>query len=130
MIFHIDNLVNFLVPLLSCKHSDFSIGTLWIVHIVSTKSHANLSVCSVHYFNHILSSFELFTYVFGPCWCHHWGKVFLSEKVFSCIEQLILQSHERAPPVQFFLDQAKVSVVSFFWTLQNLHPSNWNHFRI
>ena len=71
-----------------------SIRTLRLIHIVPQPSHTNLSVCSVHYVNYLVSQCELFFHVFGPCGYQHWGKILFSSKVFCCIDQLIPQSHQ------------------------------------
>ena len=91
---HIENLLKLLVLLFSCKMSDLSIRTLRPVHIVPQQSHTNLSVCSVHYFNYLVSQFELFIHVFGHCKYQHWRQNFPSSKVFCRIDQLNPQSHK------------------------------------
>ena len=89
-----DNLLKFFVLLLPREESDLSISTHWLVHIVLQQSRTNLSVCSVHYVNHLVSHFELFIHVVGLCCYRHWGKVFFCTKVFCCYERLIPQPPE------------------------------------
>ena len=91
---HIDNLLEFLVLLLPCKKSDLSIRSLRIVNIVPQQNHTNLSNCSVHYVNHLVSQFELFIHVSGHCRYQHCGQIFLSSKVFCCIDQPVPQSQK------------------------------------
>ena len=118
---HIDNLLKLLVLPLPCKQSDLSLRTLRLVHIVPQQIDTNLSVCSIHYVNYLLSQFELFIHVFGHCRYHHWGQIFLSSKVF-CIDHLIPQSLK--VEICLFhckiLDQSELFVVIFF---EYLHPS-------
>ena len=89
-----DNLLKLLVLLLPCKKSDLSIRTLTPVHIVPQQNRTNLSVCSVHHVNYLMSQFELFIHVFGRCRYQHCGQTLFSRKVFCCIDQLIPQLHE------------------------------------
>ena len=93
-IIHIVNLLKLLVLLLPCKKSDLSMRTRRLVLIVPQQSHTNLSVCSVHYVNHLVSQFELFIHVFGQYKYQYWGQILFSSKVFCCIDQLIPQSRE------------------------------------
>ena len=98
-------MLKLLVLLLPCKKLNLSIRTLRLVHIVPQQSHTNLSVCTVHYVNYIVSQFELFINVFGHCRYQHWHQIFLSSKVFCCIDQLITQWHKL---VEICLSQSKI----------------------
>ena len=89
-----DNLLKSLVLLLPCKKLDLSRTALTLVHIVPQQSHTNLSVCSIHYVNYLVSQFELFIHVSGHCSYQHLGQIFLFSKVFRCIDQLIPHSHK------------------------------------
>ena len=129
-IIHIDNLLKLLVLLLPCKKSDLSIRTLRLVHIVPQQSHTNLSVCSVLFVNYLVSQFELFIHMFGLFRYQHWGQIFLSSKVFCCIDQLIPQSQKLVEICLSYckiLDQSELFLV-IFPEYFVLHPSSWNRF--
>ena len=88
--------------LVESSHSLFSLQILGLEHKNSLDCHtvpqqiiANLSVCSLHYVNHLARQFELFIHVFGHCWYHIWRQVFLSIKAFCSNDQQIPQSHEQ-----------------------------------
>ena len=69
----------------------------------------------------LVSQFELFIHVFGHCRYHYRGHIFLSSKVFCCIDQLVPQSHKL---VQICLscckivDQLELLVVTFLVHLE------------
>ena len=116
-IVHMNNSLNVLVLLLSLKYADLSIWTPWLVHIVAQQSHTNLPVRSVDYVNYLVSQFELFIKAaFGHCRYQHWGLIFLSGRIFCCIDQLIPQSNKlvkiRLSHCEI-LDQLELFVVTF-----------------
>ena len=109
-------MLKLLVLLLLCIYLDLSIWNLWLFHIVPQQSHTNLSVCSVHFFNRLLSQLDLFNHVFGYCWYQHWRQIFLSAKLISFNKQLILQSNELFKMCLFYskvLYQSDICVVIF-----------------
>ena len=114
---HIDNLLKLLLLLLPCKKSDLSLRTFRLVHIVSQQSGKNLSVCSIHYVNNLVSQLQLFIHAYGHCRYQHWGQSFLSSKFFCCIEQLIPQS-DKLVEICFshskILDHSDLFFVNFF----------------
>ena len=63
--------------------------------------------------NHLVSQFQSFIHVCGPCWYQHWRQIFFSSKDFSCNDQLIPQLHERlksaSPIVSFCTSQNSLS---------------------
>ena len=55
---YIDNLLKLLILCLPCKYLNLSLGTLWFVHTVPQRVTQNLSACTVHDVNHLVSQFE------------------------------------------------------------------------
>ena len=98
-----------------------SITILRPIDIVPQQSHTILSVCSVHNINYVVSQFELFIHVFGHCRYQHWGQIFLSSKIFCCIDQVIPQSIKLVK-IRFShcktLDQSELLVVIFLKYLE------------
>ena len=49
------------------RHSDLSLWSLWLIHIVTQYNLAYRSVCNYHNVNQILGQFVLFIHVSGHC---------------------------------------------------------------
>ena len=99
-----------------CKKLDMSIKTFWLFHTVPQQSHSDLSFCSVHYVNQIMSQFEMFIHVFGLCRSQRCGQKFLSSNVFCCNDQQIPQTNKLVEicfSLCMILDQSENFVVIF-----------------
>ena len=88
-----DNLLKLPVLPLPCKLSNLSVKNFFLVHTVPRQSQIYLSVCSIRYVNYLVRMFELFIHVFRHLRYQHWGKVFLSNKILCCNDQLIPHSN-------------------------------------
>ena len=124
-------MLKLLVLLLPCKQSDLSKRTLKLVHIVPQRSHTNLSVCSVHYVNYLVSQFELFIHVAEHCRYQHGVKFSSLAKFSAALTSWFLNRinwlTSASPIVRFWTSRTLCCHVS--WILWVLHPSGWNPFR-
>ena len=79
--------------LLSCEYYDLIIGFFWFVHIVSHWTQTNLSVWSFHKMKDLVYTPQLIFRILGDGSNQYEGDNLVSGKNFTCIHQLLPQSH-------------------------------------